>query len=433
MLRRSCFILRATTSAVGAATATPMKSRVKPSTPEQDRLLASRYFNQFWTYRVLQLTTSNVAAMRDSGVGGNDQPQPVASDIQVHGVHKFAASTLGKATKKSDEGKIIEETSDSGPLRDEYMVCVVVDKDSAHAKNLMESKKVSLMAGHTDPQIFHWFKQLGTIPPRSIMSGTAELLTGDLLEEVWEQTFVRHPVMHDKAQQQWEQNETKTPSEQLEISRREREDDERRMLRLSNADWRAKPKEKERNPTPAEDIEQPVYVIKPDRYLTFRVRPDVQVWGDYSGNLQRIYAQQQSEVLQKVQLSTGGERMRSFADMDPLARAAPRMIKMANLSRGKLVASVNMNYNLKLTNLFVYGLDRHGLWVMGTQENAAAGAEGAPARETWNEFRLEYGQGQTIDVEPELEFFFKGMMRIGVPETQTYDSSQETAEDFRHK
>lgn len=364
-----------------------LKKTVKPN-PQ----IAGRFYNNFWTYRVCQLTTSNVAAMKASGIAGKDQPEPVASDIQVHGIHKFRGS-------------------------DDLSLCVVVDKNSSHAKNLLESRKVSVMAGHTDPQIFHWFKQLGTIPPRSILSGTAEVLSGDLLEEVWETTFVRHPVLHDKAHEQWEKKETKTHAEEKEIEKREQEEDEKRMLRMSNSDWRSKPKDRERNPTAKEDVEQPIYVMKSDQYVTFRLKPDVRVWGDYAGNLTRVWDN-------------------TFHEMDPLARAAPRFVKMANTARGKLVASVNLNYNLKLTNLFVYGLDKKGLWAMATQEQSGEPlASGAPPRETWNEFRIEFGQDQDVATEAELEWWFKGLMRLGVPETPQYDQQVEgnrDQADFRH-
>lgn len=364
----------------------PGKKVVKPN-PQ----LAGRFYNNFWTYRVCQLTTSNVAAMKASSIAGKDQPEPVASDIQIHGLHKFRGA-------------------------DDLSLCVVVDKNSSHAKNLSESRKVSVMTGHTDPQIFHWFKQLGTIPPRSILSGTAEVLSGDLLEEVWENTFVRHPVLHDKAQEQWEKNETKTAAEESGIQQRQREEDEKRMLRLSNSDWRSKPKDRERNPTAKEDIEQPIYVMKSDQYVTFRIKPDVRVWGDYAGALTRIWDEK-------------------FPEMDPLARAAPRFIRMANTARGKLVASVNLNYNLKLTNLFVYSIDKKGLWTMATQEQSEPLSPGAPPRETWNEFRIEFGQDQDVETEAELEWWFKGMMRLGVPETPQYDQeveSKKTDSDFRH-
>jgi hypothetical protein len=388
MLRNSSFLFQQTASSNSVKK--PIKKIVKPNP-----LLAGRFYNNFWTYRVCQLTTSNVAAMKASGIASKDQPEPVASDIQVHGFHKFRGS-------------------------DDLSLCVVVDKNSAHAKNLAESKKVSLMAGHTDPQIFHWFKLLGTVPPRSIISGTAEVLSGDLLEDVWENTFVRHPVLHDKAHEQWEKNETKTKAEEDEIVKRQMEEDERRMLRMSNSDWRSKPKERERNPTTKEDIEQPIYVMKSDQYVAFRLKPEVRVWGDYAGNLTRIWEE-------------------TMPEMDPLARAAPRFIKMANMARGKLIASVNLNYNLKLTNLFVYSIDKKGLWAMATQEtmpppeSLSAGAP--PPRETWNEFRIEFGQDQAVETEAELEWWFKGMMRLGVPETPQYDQqveSQKESGDWRH-
>ena len=72
---------------------------------------------------------------------------------------------------------------------------------------------------------------------------------------------------------------------------------------------------------------------------------------------------------------------------------------------------------------------------MATQQVTAPLAEGAPPRESWNAFRIEYGQDQAVETEAELEWWFKGLMRLGVPETSQYDQSMEHNKDtheFRH-
>jgi hypothetical protein len=288
------------------------------------------------------------------------------------------------------------------------------------------------MAGHTDPQLFHWFKLLGTLPPRGIMTGQAELLSGDLMAEAWEKTFIRHPVLHTLAQEMWQKDQTKTEEEKERIASRERAEDEKRMRRMSSSDWRSKFKDRERNPTDKEDEEQPVYIIKPEAFALVRLKPDVQMWTSYSGQITRVYDP-------------------FIPAIDPLARSSHRFIKMLNVSREKLVTSLNMNYNLKLRNCFIVELDCRGMWAMGTleDESLAAEAEGlldpskksSPSqrpKEAWVELRLNFGKDQVIKTEQEMEWWIRGLTRLGAPEMTQTNSTSEDAQnspeeyDFRH-
>lgn len=102
---------------------------------------------------------------------------------------------------------------------------------------------------------------------------------------------------------------------------------------------------------------------------------------------------------------------------------------MANTSRAKLVASLNVNYNLQLTNCFIFDLDCRGLWAMGTQENFRD--DKGQAKEQWTELRIDYGKDQIIETEQELEWWFKGLMRLGVPETGTSSGTiEDSAPEF---
>lgn len=349
---------------------------------------AKRFFHTLWTSRLLQLTTGNVKAMRDADIGSKEV-QPVFSDLQPHSIHRF----LG----------------DQQPS-----LVVAVPKTSRHFGNLLECPKASAMAGHTDPQIFHWFKQLGTVPPRAIMSGTAKLLNGEEQQAIWEDAFVKHPLMHQLAQKMWDENATKTEAEKAYIERRTREEDDKRMSRMANADWRSKHKEREKNPNRADDEEKPIYVMKPEAFAVVKIQPDVQLWGSYAGEMKRVW---ETEV----------------PPMDPLARASQRFVRMLNLSREKLTSSLNINYNMKLSNVFVFDLDCEGMWAMGTQENFAG--EMGQARENWTELRIEYGKDQKVLDEPDMEWWVRGLMRLGAPEQGTMNASQEDQNDeldFRH-
>jgi hypothetical protein len=341
-----------------------IKRKVQPSKGEH----VPRFFHNIWAYRVGQLTTGNLKTMRESSLGS--ATTPVHSDLQPHALHTFRG--------------------DKAPS-----LCIAVPKSSLHDKNLPECPKVSFMVGHTDPQIFHWFKQLGTVPPRSIVSGKAEVLTGDLQSEVWEDTFVRHPTIHDMAEKMWEKDESKTEAERESIKRREKEEDEARMVRMSGSDWRKKHKERERNPTQAEEEEKPVYIMKPETFTVVRVKPEVCLYGDYGGNMQRVWEPE-------------------IPVIDPLARAQPRFLRVINLSRPKLVSSLNINYNLKLSNVFIYSVDRKGLWAMGTQE--LFDDAGQSRGEQWSEYRFEFGNDMECTTEAELEFWVKGLMRLGTPD-----------------
>ncbi|KEG06217.1 hypothetical protein DQ04_15211010 [Trypanosoma grayi] len=367
----------------------------------------ARFFNSLWTYRCGQLTTSNVRRLKETGIpleyassssksggGVNEDEQdatPVKSDLQPHALHKFMGD-------------------------DNWSLLVAVPKNSDHFRNVVECSRGSLMVGHTDPQLFHWFKQLGTLPPRAILSGPLELLSGDMQQEAWERTFVRHPVIHSIAQDMWTRCESKTEEEKVTIERREREEDERRMRRMSSSDWRAKFRERERNPTAEEDEERPVYVVKPDTFALLRLRPEVMLWMNVASETQRVWEP-------------------VIADPDPLCRCAPRFLRMLNLARQKLVPSLNMNFSLKLTNAFVFEIDARGLWAMGTQENLDPGAA---AREEWTELRLEFGKGQVIQTEQEMEWWVRGLTKLGAPEMSQSNSSVEDAGmnpedyDYRH-
>lgn len=396
-----------------------IKTRVKSNLGQP---YAKRFYNNVWTYRVAQLTTSNVRSMKrspivmgfDSGVGGKPSSGsgsssggggagdddngssggaelPVKSDLQPHALHKFA----GEA---------------------DWSIILAVPKSSEHVRNLQDCAKGSVMIGHTDPQLFHWFKELGALPPRSLLSGPMELLTGDLLAEAWTETFARHPTIHRIAQDMWEKDESRTAEEAVHIAKREQEEDEKRMRRMSSSDWRAKFRDRERNPTRAEDEEAPVYVIKPETFSLFRLRPDVRLWMNVAGQTQRVWEP-------------------VVPDPDPLCRCSHRFIRMLNLARQKLVPSLNMNYSLQLTNAFIFEVDDHGMWAMGTQENFSD-TNGA-VREQWMELRLDFGKNQVISTEQEMEWWVRGLTKLGAPEVSQTSSSVEDAgmspEDFDYR
>lgn len=363
---------------------------------------ASRFFNTLWTYRLCQLTTSKVGKMKDTGIAmemssshsevEKKENTPVKSDLQPHSLFRFNGDK-------------------------ENSILVAIPKDSEHYRHLLDCKRCSVMVGHTDPQIFHWFKQLGTLPPRAVVSGAAELLSGDLKAEAWEKSFVNHPVIHRIAQDMWEDQKSQTPEEKVHIATREKEEDDKRMRRMSSSDWRSKFCERERNPTREEDEEKPIYVLKPNTFVVARVRPEGALWMDAGGGVKRVWDPPNS-------------------DAPPLCRCSHRFIKMLNLAREKLVASLNMNYNLKLTNCFVFDVDEDGLWAMGSQENFAE--KNGVVREKWVELQLEFGKGQKIKTEQELEWWIRGLTKLGAPEVTQTNSSIEDAGlnpedyDYRH-
>ncbi|ESL07376.1 hypothetical protein TRSC58_04934 [Trypanosoma rangeli SC58] len=395
-----------------AAAGRTIKQKVQSN---RDAPYNTRLFNTLWTYRTGQLTTSNVRRLKETGIpmgygssgasndlnrdGGKDEDMgdaPVKSDLQPHAMHKFMGDK-------------------------NWSLLVAVPKNSEHFRNILECSRGSLMVGHTDPQLFHWFKQLGTLPPRAILSGPLELLSGDMQQEAWETTFSRHPVIHNIAQDMWNSKHSKTEEEVVTIERREREEDEKRMRRMSSSDWRAKFKERERNPTAEEDEDRPIYVIKPETFALLRLRPDVKLWMNVASQTQRVW-----EPI--------------ISDPDPLCRCAPRFLRMLNLARQKLVPSLNLNFALKLTNAFVFEIDHKGLWAMGTQENLDRGtaADAAAVREEWTELRLEFGKGQVIQTEQEMEWWVRGLTKLGAPEISQSNSSVEDAGmspedyDYRH-
>lgn len=283
-----------------------------------------RFFHNFYTYQVGQLTTGNVQGMMENAIGasaGKGQANMVFSDIQPHALHRFPG--------------------DKNPS-----LIVAVPRISKHFTNVNDCSKASLMVGHTDPQTFHWFKQLGCIPPRSIISGKAKCLTTEETFNVWDDTFVRHPHLHELARVMWEKDVSKTPDEKEAIAQREKEEDDKRMKRMMNPDWRKKIEEREQNPTPADDEPKPLYVMKADTFAVIKIEPDVQLWGTYQGPLKRVWETE-------------------WPEPDPLHKAHRRFIRTCNLSREKFVASVNMNYNMKLVNQFVFDIDKKGLWAMG--------------------------------------------------------------------
>lgn len=314
------------------------------------------------------------------------------SDLQPHALHQFRGST-------------------------DWSLVVAVPKSSNHYRNVLDCARVSFMVGHTDAQLFHWFKQLGTLPPRALLSGTAHVLQGAAKEEVWSQTLIRHPIIHAMAQDMWESNASKTAAEEVHIAQREREEDDKRMRRMSSSDWRAKFRDRERNPTAAEDAEAPIYVMKPDTFAVLRLDVDTRLWMGPSNQVQRVWDS-------------------AIAPPDPLCRSAGRFIRMLNLSRAKLVPSLNMNYSLKLVNAFVFEIDQSGLWVMGTQENVA-GKNGC-VREEWSEMKLDFGKNQIIQTEQEMEWWVRGLTKLGAPEMTQSDNAVEDGGmntedyDFRH-
>lgn len=362
---------------------------------------ASRFFNAVWTYRLCQLTTSKVGRMKEAGIaadfgGGGEKDKeanaPVKSDLQPHGLYRFNGE-------------------------DHHSLLVAVPKDSEHCRNVLDCQRCSVMIGHTDPQIFHWFKELGTLPPRAIVSGPVEVLSGDLQAEAWEKSFISHPVIHRVAQDMWESQASKTEEEKVHIAEREKEEDEKRMRRMSSSDWRSKFRDRERNPTKEEEEERPIYVVKPNTFMLLRIRPEASIWMSPTGDVKRVWEP-------------------PFPEAPPLCRCSHRFINMLNLARQKLVPSLNMNYNLKLTNAFIFDIDEDGLWAMGTQENFSD--KNGVLREQWSELRLDFGKDQKIKTEQEMEWWVRGLTKLGAPEVSQSNSSIEDAGlnpedyDYRH-
>lgn len=374
---------------------------------------AKRFSNHFWTYRKGQLTTSNVKSMRDSSLGatslggsknsvsngtGEDDGSnfgetPVHSDLQPHALHTFS--------------------NDTHPS-----IVIAVPKTSPHVQNAKECKRASLMVGHTDPQVFHWFKQLGILPPRSIASGKIDVLEGAEKSEVWEKTFMRHPAVHDLAERLWNEDQTKTAAEVEAIEQRIRDEDMARMKRLSSSDWRSKHEDRTRSPTPAEDEAAPVYVLKEDTFSLLKITPEVKLWATMNSNMNRVYEPH-------------------FEPMQNLSRAHFRFLKILNQNRNQLIPSLNINYNLKLTNGFVFEIDDTGMYLMGTEENFE-GSKGNGGKESWYEYRCDYGKdGMTHKHEGDMEWWIRGLNRMGAPEQGTIkhddvDTVEQADTKFRH-
>lgn len=358
---------------------------------------SKRFFNTIWRYRICQLTTSQVGRMKETGIavglsGGSKEVAPVKSDLQPHSLHLFRGDPT-------------------------HSLVVAIPKNSEHYRNTMDCKRCSVMVGHTDPQLFQFFKELGTLPPRAVVSGPVEVLSGDLEEEVWQERFITHPVIHRIAQDMWETSESKTEQEQVEIAKREKDEDERRMRRMSSSDWRSKFAERERNPTAEEERESPIYVVKPNTFALLRVLPEATLWTTVSGEVKRVWDP-------------------PFPSAPPLCRSGHRFVKMLNATRQQLIPSLNMNYNMKLTNAFISDVDENGLWAMGTEESCTG--ENRVRQERWAEFRFEFGKDQTITTEQEMEWWIRGLTRLGAPEVNQADANSEDAGtnpedyDFRH-
>ena len=356
-------------------------------------VLASRMSNHLWTYRLGQLSTSNIRAMKRSGISMSTSEKgldsPVFSDLQPHALHTFRGEQHPS-------------------------LIIAMPKSSKHATNLIDAQKCSLMVGHTDPQIFHWFKQLGAVPPRSLLSGNAQILTGDLRDEVWEDTLCRHPIIHRDAEEKWNEDETKTPEEKERVERLERAEDEARMRKLSSTDWRGKFQERMRNPTKQEEEDKPIFKMKPDSYTVIRLVPEVRLWTSHTGDVKKIYEP-------------------VIAPMGALARSTPRFLKVMNVAREQLIPSLNINYNLKLSNGFVFEIDDTGFYLMGTQEDFTKG----DGKESWYEFRCEFGTGMVHKGPADMEWWLRGLARMGTadiasPKSEYNDGLAQSDTDFRH-
>eukprot|EP00760_Papus_ankaliazontas_P011547 PhM_4_TR14843/c0_g1_i1/m.63787 len=337
---------------------------------------AGRFWHNFNVYRVGQITTGNMKQMLTSTIGQSTS-SPVVSDIQPFCIHNF---------KNELESSVV----------------LIVRNASEHNQNITDISKASMMVGHTDPQIFHWFKQLGSIPPRSLISGKAEKLSGHTFDDVWWNTVVRHPVIHDQAKEMWENDEGVGQADREKMKARELERDQKRMARMTGCDWRAKHKERERSPSPEEDEETPLYVMNAEDFSLYRMHPETLYYADSGVAMHRV-----TTVFPEPR--------------DPLARCAPRFIRMANLNRQKFIASVNFNYALKLSNAFAFDVTKKGMYLMGTPETEGSG------KEEWNEYYLEFGKNMEITTEVDLDWWFRGLMRFGQSETNTTNSDIDEA------
>jgi len=339
---------------------------------------AKRLWHNFWLYRVGQFTTGNLKKMAEASTNSGGV-QPVVSDIQPYVIHTF------------------KEELEAG-------VVMVVRQNSHHVHNIEELKRGSVMVGHTDPQIFHWFKQLGSVPPRGLMSGDIRKLTGQQFDDVWWNSVVKHPIIHDQAKKMWEDDEGVGEAERAAMKKKEEQRDMQRMAKMTGTDWRAKHELRERSPTPEDDAEAPLYIMKAEDFALYRVVPDTLYYADATGAMNKV-------------------RSRFPTDRDPLVRVVPRFIRLANLNRPKTMASLNINYNMKFSNCFAYSADKHGMYFMATQEDVNSGG-----KEIWNEYFLEYGKGMEITTETDLEWWFRNMTRLGQAETGTMSNEMEEAD-----
>ena len=312
-----------------------------------------RLVNHFWVSRKSQVTTSNLPAMRSNPISGRGTIAPVHSDLQPHLLHRF----------NGDKN---------------YSLLLCMKKESQHVANLAESSKMSVMTGHTDPQIFHWFKQLGITPPRSTISGFAELITPHDSKYMWDDVWrdvCRHPVVQKMAEEAWHSGSSKSPEEQAAMASRISRAERARMERMASPDWRAKHTERESDLPAEDDVEEPLFVIKDTSFQVVRLKQDVTIFTDHLNIAHRI---REDDV---------------FAlDPPPLCRTVPRFINRLNFDRPKLMTTLNMTYQRKLNNVFIYDADEDGLWAMGTELDGKSGGVG---KENWAEYRFAYGAVQT--------------------------------------
>eukprot|EP00759_Apiculatamorpha_spiralis_P033957 PhF_6_TR35061/c0_g1_i1/m.51092 len=342
---------------------------------------AGRFWHNFWLYRVGQITSGNMNKMLQNPISGSGGATPVVSDIQPFVIHTF---------KKEFESNVV----------------IVVRKNSPHVQNFNDLGKASVMVGHTDPQIFHWFKQLGSIPPRGLMTGAVEQLKDVDFDDAWWNSVVKHPTLHAQAKEMWEKDEGIGAEEREAMKKREEQRDMLRMERMTGSDWRVKHQEREKSPSPEDDIEAPLYVMNAEDFALYRVKPETLYFADAAGGMNRV-------------------RSPFPTERDPLVRIVPRFIRLVNLSRQKTLTSLNMNYNLKLVNMFAFAADKKGLYIMGTQEGDPLKPAG---KEVWNEYFIEYGKGMEITKETDLEWWLRNLQRLGSQDVATNSSEVQEAD-----
>eukprot|EP01063_Lacrimia_lanifica_P025233 TRINITY_DN33005_c0_g1_i1.p1 TRINITY_DN33005_c0_g1~~TRINITY_DN33005_c0_g1_i1.p1 ORF type:complete len:328 (+),score=92.28 TRINITY_DN33005_c0_g1_i1:99-1082(+) len=229
-------------------------------------------------------------------------------------------------------------------------------KDSATEINVKTGSMCSLMYGAANPQVHHFFKQLGVRCWTATVTGRGVAVPGDEGGgELWTRQFAKHQFLLGAAAQR---------------------------NRAAMKKWDDPLVQRAPGTTDEEEDGDDDVVNNAGDYSLWRLKPENGYLGVPSGSLDKV-------------------SVMTVPQLDPLGGVVQRWVTRFNFRRDILIEGIRTAYSVPLKNAFCFHIDAAGLYVMGTTE----------ADPAWQEYFLEWGPSMKFDETRQVKSWWAEFVR----------------------